>query len=111
MLKLYFNCIFLLIATLTFGQNGNVPATLTRAMVGHSTKKDTTVESDTSKENKEPRYYYLSVNTNVLVNTRGGAAARFSPAIEIGRTYGIFDIGLATGMVNFTGHDTTHYVE
>ena len=62
--------------------------------------KDTVIESDTSKETKEPRYYYLSVNADVMVNTKGGAAKRFAPAIELGRTYGIFDIGLATGRTN-----------
>ncbi|TSJ40974.1 hypothetical protein FO440_14670 [Mucilaginibacter corticis] len=74
-------------------------------------KRDTTIESDTSKENQEPRYYYLSVNTNIFVNTKGGFAKRFAPAIEFGRTYGIFDIGLATGYAKTTGGDTTHYLE
>jgi hypothetical protein len=76
-------------------------------------RKDTVIEADTSKENKEPRYYYVAVNTDVLVNTKGGFGKRFSPAIEFGRTYGIFDIGLATGRTNFLapGSDTTHYLE
>ncbi len=75
--------------------------------------KDTVIESDTSKENKEPRYYYLSVNTDVFVNTKGGAAKRFSPAVEFGRTYGIFDIGLATGRLSSlrSTNDSTHYIE
>jgi hypothetical protein len=41
------------------------------------TSKDTVIESDTSKENKEPRYYYLSLNTDFFVNTKGGVAKRF----------------------------------
>jgi len=74
--------------------------------------KDTTIESDTSKENKEPRYYYVSLNANAFVNTKGSAAKRFSPAVEFGRTYGIFDIGLATGRLNsLPGHDTSRYIE
>lgn len=75
--------------------------------------KDTVIESDTSKENKEPRYFYLSVNADVFVNTKGGAAKRFSPAVEFGRTYGIFDIGLATGRTNSfsSGGDTSRYLE
>jgi hypothetical protein len=75
--------------------------------------KDTVIESDTSKENKEPRYYYLSVNTDVFVNTKGGVAKRFSPAVEFGRTYGIFDIGLATGRFSSlsAGSDSSHYIE
>jgi hypothetical protein len=75
--------------------------------------KDTVIQKDTSKENKEPRYYYLAVNTNVFVNTRGGAAKRFSPSVEFGRTYGIFDIGVATGRLNSIGPggDTTRFLE
>ena len=75
--------------------------------------KDTVIEKDTSKENKEPRYFYLSANTNVFVNSKGGFAKRFSPSMEFGRTYGIFDIGLATGMLNTlsSGSDTTHFIE
>jgi hypothetical protein len=74
--------------------------------------KDTVIESDTSKENKEPRYYYASANANIFVNTRGVIAKRFSPSIEFGRTYGIFDIGLATGKLNtLNGNDTARYIE
>lgn len=84
---------------------------MTKAMIGHSAKKDTVIESDTSKENKEPRYYYITAATNIFVNTRGGFAKRFAPALEFGRTYGIFDIGLATGMFNTLNGDTTRYLE
>jgi hypothetical protein len=80
-------------------------------VVGHVAKKDTTIESDTAKENQEPRYYYVSALTNIFVNTKGGFAKRFAPAIEFGRTYGIFDIGLATGLFNVRKADTAHYVE
>jgi hypothetical protein len=75
--------------------------------------KDTVIEKDTAKENKEPRYFYIAGNINVFVNTRGGAAKRFSPSVEFGRTYGIFDIGLATGRLNSIskGGDTTRFVE
>jgi hypothetical protein len=75
--------------------------------------KDTVIEKDTSKENQEPRYFYLSVNTNAFVNTKGGFAKRFSPAFEFGRTYGIFDIGLSTGWTNTlkAGGDTTQFIE
>jgi len=36
-----------------------------------------------------------------------------TPALEFGRTYGIFDIGLATGMVSTLGSasDSAHYIE
>jgi hypothetical protein len=73
--------------------------------------KDTIIERDTSKENKEPRYYYMSVNSNVFVNTKGGFSKRFSPSVEFGRTYGIFDIGIATGRFNMLSTDTTQYIE
>jgi hypothetical protein len=97
----------------------NSPAiNLSKALIPHAqhkttAEKDTVIESDTSKENKEPRYYYISINTNISVNTTGGFSKRFSPAIELGRTYGIFDIGLATGRVNSLSgaSDTTHYIE
>jgi hypothetical protein len=74
---------------------------------------DTVTEKDTSKENKEPRYYYISGNMNVFVNTKGSIAQRISPSIEFGRTYGIFDIGLATGRLNSLkgSSDTSTYLE
>ena len=95
---------FLLVATALFAsaQNSDI-TTLPKAILPHNqqkTGKDTVVESDTSKENKEPRYFYFSVLADVFVNARGGAAKRFAPGVEFGRTYGIFDIGLATGRVN-----------
>lgn len=91
---------------------------ISRVLIPHFERKtvagkDTVIESDTSRENKEPRYYYLSVNADVFVNTKGGVVKRFSPAVEFGRTYGIFDIGLATGRVNSfsSANDSTHYLE
>src|ERR1700748_1333468 len=89
------------------------PSSLSVAGKAMAARKDSVIESDTSKENKEPRYYYFSVNTNVFVNTKGGAGKRFSPAVEFGRTYCIFDIGLASGMINSlgSGRDTVRYLE
>lgn len=80
---------------------------------GKGTVKDTTIESDTSKENKEPQYFYLTTGVHAFVNTKGGFAKRFSPSLEIGRTYGIFDIGLATGKLNSSAgsRDTSRYLE
>jgi len=108
---------FLLVATALFAsaQNSDI-TTLPKAILPHNqqkTGKDTVVESDTSKENKEPRYFYFSVLADVFVNARGGAAKRFAPGVEFGRTYGIFDIGLATGRVNSfsPGTDTSRYIE
>ena len=114
---------FLFIVSIVFYTTGvyaqNTPVqNIPKAVISHTNhkpgaRKDTVAESDTSKENKEPRYFYVSANTDVFVNTKGGVAKRLSPAFEIGRTYGIFDIGLATGRVSSIGPgaDTTHYIE
>ncbi len=79
----------------------------------NKTTKDTVIQKDNSKENKEQRYFYITANANVFVKCQGGAAKRFSPSVEFGRTYGIFDIGLATGRLNSIspGGDTTRFIE
>ena len=109
--------VFLLFSGTTWAQNSPA-ANISKVLFPHAKHKtiagkDTVIESDTSKENKEPRYYYISINTNIFVNTTGGFSKRLSPAIELGRTYGIFDIGLASGRVNSSSgtSDTTHYIE
>jgi hypothetical protein len=116
-MKQYFT-IFLIISTIQgFAQNSNVIPNISKTMIHQSQNKaagkDTIIEKDTSKENKEPRYYYISALTNIFVNTKGGFSKRFSPAVEFGRTYGIFDIGLCTGMFNSlrSGWDTARYLE
>jgi hypothetical protein len=116
-MKIFYAVLLILISSFSYSQTIVVAPTITKAFIGndHSKKatKDTVLESDTSKENKEPRYFYISVNTDFFVNTKGGVAKRFSPAIEFGRTYGIFDIGLATGRFSTlnAGSDTSHYIE
>jgi len=116
-MKTLFTIAILLTAISCCAQSTNVGPNITKAFIGNSgpkkSAKDTVIESDTSKENKEPRYFYISANADVFVNSRGGVAKRFSPAVEFGRTYGIFDIGLATGRVNSlsSGSDTTRYIE
>jgi hypothetical protein len=109
--------ILLLCTSSVYAQNSSA-LNLPKALIPHAQHKviagkDTVIESDTSKETKESRYYYLSVNADVFVNTKGGAAKRFAPAIELGRTYGIFDIGLATGRTNSLSSrsDTSRYLE
>lgn len=116
-MKIFFTLALSLTSLSTFAQNPAVN-TVTKALIPHAQHrtiagKDTTIESDTSKENKEPRYYYFSGLANVLVNTKGGAAKRFSPGFELGRTYGIFDIGLGVGRIGSvnSGGDTAHYIE
>lgn len=116
-MKLPIIAFLLFSASYACAQQSSVVPNMTKAMIGNrhskTAGKDTVIESDTSKENKEPRYFYLSASTNVFVNTKGGVAQRFSPAVEFGRTYGIFDIGLATGKINSltSGKDTTRYIE
>lgn len=113
-MKYLYTLVFFTLSVSAIAQNSTI-SIAGKAMVAHPgnkpANKDTTIESDTSKENQEPRYFYLSVNANAFVNTKGGFAKRFSPAVEFGRTYGIFDIGLTTGQVNTTNSDTTHYLE
>ncbi len=128
-MKLLFTLTLVLITIRLLGQNTSVIPNISKTMIHNSSNKtnqknktspqnntvnkDTVIEKDTSKENKEPRYFYISGNMDVFVNTKGGAAKRFSPAVEFGRTYGIFDIGIATGRVNSisSGSDTTRYIE
>lgn len=112
----YFLLLLLLITTAQlFAQNG-ISQTLPKILMPHAQHKtvagkDTVIESDTTKENKEPQYFYLSALADVYVNTHGGFAKRFAPGLEFGRTYGIFDFGLATGGVSSLGRDTSRYLE
>ena len=114
-MKLFLSLVFWLLAVVVFAQKPSIVPAVSRAIIGHdklkSASKDTVMESDTSKENKEPRYYYASFNTNVFVNTKGGVGDRFSPVAEFGRAYGIFDIGLAIGRLKTAGLDTVNYIE
>ena len=116
-MKILFTTILLFAFYCVWAQNTPI-STLPKAIFPHAQHKknaarDTVVESDTSKENKEPRYFYFSALSNVYVNTKGGIGKRFAPGFEFGRTYGIFDIGLATGRINSIskGSDTSHYIE
>jgi hypothetical protein len=111
-MKILFTLVLLLTISYCFAQMTKTIKNIPHAQ-RKATTKDTVIESDTSKENKEPRYFYISGNLNAFVNTKGGFAKRFSPSVEFGRTYGIFDIGLATGRLNSlkSGGDTTRYIE
>ncbi|MBL4675077.1 MAG: hypothetical protein JKY70_02555 [Mucilaginibacter sp.] len=112
MLKILPVLSLLLSSIICSAQSNPAPVEITKAFLNHGeSKRDTVMESDTSKENKEPRYYYVSAYANVFVNSKGGVAKRFAPAFEFGRTYGIFDIGLATGQFNSARSDTARYLE
>jgi hypothetical protein len=116
-MRIIVSMIILLFTLNLYAQKPSAVPNVTKAFIAHPhpkiAGKDSVIESDTSKENKEPRYFYLSFNTDISVNSKGGVAKRFSPAVEFGRTYGIFDIGLATGRTNSlsSGSDTTGYIE
>src|SRR5476649_1621747 len=111
-MKILFTLVLLLTISYCFAQMTKTIKNIPHAQ-RKATTKDTVIESDTSKENKEPRYFYISGNLNAFVNTKGGFAKRFSPSVEFGRTYGIFDIGMATGRINSlsSGGDTARYIE
>jgi hypothetical protein len=116
-MRIIVSMIILLFTLNLHAQNPSAVPNVTKAFIAHPhpqiVGKDSVIESDTSKENKEPRYFYISFNADAFVNSKGGVAKRFSPAVEFGRTYGIFDIGLATGRTNSlsSGSDTTGYIE
>lgn len=109
-MKNLFLLLFLSLAAVASAQK--IPPVAKPVLVG-KTHRDTVVEKDTTKENKEPQYFYMSINADVFVNTKGGFEKRFSPAFEFGRTYGIFDIGLAAGRLSSNDHrpDTSRYIE
>lgn len=112
-----FTVIFLFNILTSLAQSNPAVHIASKALIHHGSdkkaRKDTVIEKDTSKENKEPRYFYLSATANAFVNTKGGFAKRFSPSVEFGRTYGIFDIGLAFGQLNSfnPGVDTARFIE
>lgn len=114
-MKNLFTAILLINTLCAFSQSNPAIPIASKALVhrgsGKTVHKDTVTEKDTSKENKEPRYYYISGTTNAFVNTKGGFAKRFSPSVEFGRTYGIFDIGLAAGQLSSLGSDTARFIE
>jgi len=89
-----------------------IPPSAKPLVIG-KTQRDTVAEKDTTKENQEPQYFYFSLNTNAFVNSKGGFEQRFSPAAEFGRTFGIFDIGVATGRLSSMDHgpDTSRFLE
>ncbi|HVW14087.1 MAG TPA: hypothetical protein VHB54_09700 [Mucilaginibacter sp.] len=116
-MKQLFIAILLFNAVTIFGQSNPAVPIGSKALIHHGSGKkagkDTVIEKDTSKENKEPRYFYLSGTTNAFVNTKGGFAKRFAPSFEFGRTYGIFDIGLAFGQLSSYSNsvDTSRFIE
>lgn len=60
---------------------------------------------------KEPHYYYISSGASVYTNTPGTFNQKSFVNAEVGRTYGIFDIGLLIGRLNFMHGDSLFYSE
>ena len=109
-MKIIFTALLICNTIFLFAQG--IPKTVSKlSLMEKIANKDTVLEKDTSKENKEPRYFYITTSANVFVNAKGGVAERFAPSIEFGKTYGIFDVGLATGRFNTLNTDTTRFVE
>ena len=64
---------------------------------------------------KEPHYYYLTIGTSVYTNTPGSFNEKVFILTEFGRTFGIFDIGIAEGRLNLAkamnGIDSNWFAE
>ena len=65
---------------------------------------------DSAKE-KEPHYLYITGGFNAATNTIGTFQKRISPSIEVGSTFGIFDIGLSVGRLGIVRSDTSFFFE
>lgn len=71
---------------------------------------------DTTKpREKEAHYFYVSLSTSVFTNAIGSFNQKLFSAVEFGRTYGIFDIGLVVGRLNMvkagSGADSVWFTE
>lgn len=67
-------------------------------------------QKDTAKE-VEAHYFYVAGNMNTFVNTIGAFNNRVSFSSEIGITFGIFDLGIATGKLNSLKNDSSWFIE
>ncbi len=65
----------------------------------------------TQEREKEPHYYYASFGTCVYTNAIGNFNQKMFVTAEVGRTYGIFDIGLMVGRLNLTKSDSIYFTE
>ena len=60
---------------------------------------------------KEPHYNYLTLSTSVYTNAIGTVNQKLFMSAELGRTFGIFDIGLAIGRLNLAKGDSSWFAE
>lgn len=63
------------------------------------------------EKEKEPHYPYLSFGTCVLTNTIGSMKEKVFLTTEVGKTFGIFDIGLMVGRLNLAKGDSLFFTE
>ena len=67
-------------------------------------------QKDSARE-KEPHYIYITGGFNAGTNTIGSFRKRLSPSVEVGSTFGIFDIGLSVGRLGLLKNDTSYFFE
>lgn len=60
---------------------------------------------------KEPHYGYVTISTSVFTNAAGTFKQKAFFAIEGGRTFGIFDIGLSAGRLTMAKSDSSWFAE
>lgn len=63
------------------------------------------------EKEKEPHYNYLTLSTSVFTNAIGTFNQKAFFSAEAGRTFGIFDIGLSLGRLNFAKGDSSWFAE
>ena len=63
------------------------------------------------EKEKEPHYTYLSFGTCVFTNAIGTLKEKVFMTTEVGKTFGIFDIGLMVGRLNLAKGDSLFFTE
>ncbi len=63
------------------------------------------------EKEKEPHYNYISFGTCVFTNAIGTLKEKVFMTTEFGKTFGIFDIGLMVGRLNFAKGDSLFFTE
>ena len=73
------------------------------------------ITSFSQEREKEAHYNYITGSFSVYTNTPGSFNEKAFLSVEFGRTYGIFDIGLAVGRLNLvksgSGIDSNWFAE
>lgn len=69
------------------------------------------LNSFSQEREKEPHYIYLSLSTSVYTNAVGSVNEKLFMAAEVGKTFGIFDIGLCLGRLSWAKTDSNWFAE